>query len=110
MPGVQADRLVSLGVTTNGHMDDPGNTYVNYLEYVAQSKTLRPILARGFERFTLTLEKASYGLRGSPVTANYFETVGVRLVRGRPFMEEDERLNAAGLVAVSAIEFGRTNS
>lgn len=100
MPGIHADHLISLGIMKDGHHDDPGNTYPNYVDYVAQSKTLRPMLARGWERFTLTLEKASYGLRGTVVTTNYFETLGVPLAKGRPFTEEEGRLDASGLVAV----------
>jgi len=99
-PGIHAERLVSLGVTIRGRSDDPGNSYPNYQDYVAQSTTLRPILARGFDRFTLALKDASYGFRGCRVTANYFETMGVRMARGRAFTEEEARSDAAGLAAV----------
>ena len=99
-PGVRAERLVSMGVTLHGRSDDPGNSYPNYLDYVAQSKSLRPILARGFDRFTLALKDGSYGFRGCRVTANYFETAGVRMALGRAFTEEEAHSGAAGLTAV----------
>ena len=99
-PGVRAERLVSMGVALHGRSDDPGNSYPNYQDYVAQSQSLRPILARGFDRFTLALKDGSYGFRGCRVTANYFETVGVRMARGRAFTDEEARSGAAGLTAV----------
>ncbi len=100
MPGVQAKDLVSLGVAIDGREDDPGNSYPNYLDYVAQARTLRHLTARGFDRFTLGLEKASYALGGGLVTPNYFDTLGVQLVKGRTFTEEEGRLDASGLVTV----------
>jgi putative ABC transport system permease protein len=100
MPGIHANHLISLGIMKDGQQDDPGNTYPNYRDYVAESQTLRPLLARGWARFTLTLDKGSYGLLGTMVTANYFETLGVHLAKGRPFTEDESRLDASGLVAV----------
>jgi predicted permease len=100
MPGVHAKHLISLGMMKDGHPDDPGNSYPNYVDYVAQTRTLQPLLARGWSRFTLTLDKASYGLFGTLVTANYFATLNMRLEKGRPFTAEESRLDASSLVAV----------
>jgi predicted permease len=105
MPGIQAENLISLGIMRDGHQDDPGNSYANYVDYVAQTKTLRPMLARGWDRFTVTLDKASYGVWGTLVTTNYFETLGIRLAKGRPFTEAEGRLDASGLVAVISHSF-----
>jgi len=104
-PGIHADNLVSLGIMKDGREDDPGNSYANYVDYVAQTKTLRPMLARGFERFTVTLDKASYGVWGTLVTTNYFETLGIHLVKGRPFTEAEGHLDASGLVVVISHSF-----
>jgi macrolide transport system ATP-binding/permease protein len=104
MPSIHADNLISLGRIKDGQQNDPGNSYPNYLDY-AQSKTLRPMLARGWERFTVTLDKASYGVWGTLVTTNYFDTLGIRLVKGRPFTEAEGRLDASGLVAVISHNF-----
>ena len=105
MPGIAADNLISLGIMKDGRQDDPGNSYANYVEYVAQTKTLRPMLARGWDRFTVTLDKASYGVWGTLVTTNYFETLGIHLAKGRPFTEAEGRLDASGLVAVISHNF-----
>ena len=105
MPSIHADNLISLGVMKDGRQDDPGNSYANYVDYVAQTTTLRPMLARGWDRFTVTLDKASYGVIGTLVTTNYFETLGIHLVKGRPFTEAEGRLDASGLVAVISHSF-----
>src|SRR5579872_1312331 len=104
MPSIHADNLISLGRMKDGQQNDPGNSYPNYLDY-AQSKTLHPMLARGWERFTVTLDKASYGVWGTLVTTNYFDTLDVRLAKGRPFTEAEGRLDASGLVAVISHNF-----
>ena len=105
MASVHADNLISLGIMTDGHQDDPGNSYANYVDYVAQTKTLRPMLARGWDRFTVTLDKASYGVWGTLVTTDYFETLGIKMAKGRPFTEAEGRLDASGLVAVISHNF-----
>lgn len=105
LPGIHADNLISLGIMRDGHQDDPGNSYANYADYVAQTKTLRPMLARGWDRFTITLDKASYGVWGTLVTTNYFDTLGVRMAKGRPFTEAEGRSDASGLVAVISHNF-----
>jgi putative ABC transport system permease protein len=63
------------------------------------------MLARGWDRFTVTLDKASYGVLGTLVTTNYFETLGVHLATGRPFTEAEGRLDASGLVTVISHSF-----
>jgi macrolide transport system ATP-binding/permease protein len=100
MPAVQADNLVSLGVMVEGRVDDPSYSYPNYLDYAAQTRTLSSLAARGFERFTLALDKDSYGAPGGLVTPNYFDTLGVRFAKGRTFTQEESRLDASGLVAI----------
>src|SRR5262249_22257895 len=79
--GITAENLVSLGLTIDGRPDDPSNSYPNYLDYVAQSQTLKSIVAIGFDRFTAAIENANYAYDGALVTRNYFETLGVQLVR-----------------------------
>ncbi len=98
-PCVRGEGLVTLEIATSGHLGDPENSYLNYLDYAAGVKSLNPILARAFERFTLTVPNASYAIFGAPVTSNYFDTLGVNLAKGRTFTR-DESLGAGGLVAV----------
>lgn len=99
-PGIRAERLVSLGLMTGGRMDEPENSYANYLDYAAQTKTLRPLLAWGFERFTVAIGDATYEFQGARVTRNYFDTLGIHMAKGRSFTAGESRGDSAGLVAV----------
>lgn len=99
-PGVEADRLVVLSQTIDGRTAEPFYSYPDYLDFVAQSTTAQPLIFAGSSLFTLTLDSGSFAVRGSTISANYFETLGVRLLRGRPFTDAEDRLDASGLVAV----------
>ena len=99
-PAVSADGLVSLGWAVDKQPVHPGDSYPNYVDVASQSKTVAPLLAFRFDRFTLTLPEGSYAVHGGHVSTNYFETLGLRLVRGRAFTPEEARLDASGLVAV----------
>jgi predicted permease len=99
-PGVHPDGLVSLGVSVDGRTDDPANSYLNYLDYKVQSKTLNPLLVRAAHRFTVSKGGDAYQTWGSLASTNYFETLGVRIFKGRNFSAEENRLDATDLVAV----------
>ena len=98
--GVQANGLVTLEPRTIGNLVQSAHSYPDYLDYVAQSRTLRLVLAAAFERFTVSVPDGTFAVRGSEVTTNYFDTLGVHLVRGRSFTDEENRLDTSGLVAV----------
>ena len=67
--GIEADRLVSLGWIVDTQPVHPTDSYPNYLEVTAESRTVRPLLAFQFERFTLSLEHGSYAVHGGLVSA-----------------------------------------
>jgi predicted permease len=100
-PGVTADRLVSFGVSQNGHPMDPGeNSFASYLQYTDNIRSFESIAASVVERFNMTVrDGSSYRLRGELVTGNYLHTLGVRIVKGRDFTEEEVR-GAAPLPAI----------
>lgn len=98
--GVEARDLVAFGLSTNGRPDEPEHSYPDYVDFVAQSKTVHPILAFGFDRLTATLKDGTYAFNGVAVTPNYFETLGVRLLKGRSFSGADLGGLAAGVPAV----------
>jgi predicted permease len=91
-PAVRAAGLVIFGHTINGEIavGGPLNSYPDYLDLAAQSKTMSSLAASGAAPWlTLTLPDGTYEVRGEMVTPNYFETLGVDLVEGRPFTSEE---------------------
>jgi putative ABC transport system permease protein len=99
-PGVEARDLVTLDLAVNGRPFNGGNSYPNYLDYAAQSTTVRPMAIADYERFTLTIPDGSYAVRGDLVSANFFDTLGIRPIAGRTFTADDDRAQAGGLPAV----------
>jgi macrolide transport system ATP-binding/permease protein len=93
-PAIQADRLISFGVATKGEVEDPEESFPNYQDYVAHTKSWRSILAFQFQPFTLVMQDASYKLHGAAVTSNYFETLAVPVVKGRSFSDAETNLVA----------------
>src|SRR5262245_8741826 len=100
-PGVRGDGLVMLLRTVDGRRAGaagPEHSLPDYAEYVAQSKTLAPLLASQFQRFVLAIGSGTYSVAGSLVTSNYFETLGVCVVRGRRFTQDDQTSGALVVV------------
>src|SRR6185503_2461608 len=98
-PGVTADDLVRVAIA-----DQPGIPFFSvpdYLEYRKQTKTLRALTASTNRRVTLTTDRGSYAVFIAAVEANYFETVGVAVARGRSFdPSETTSLGVSGLTAI----------
>ena len=99
-PGVRADGLVSIGWTTG---DDPvvapDTTLAHYQAIATNSRLLQAAAFRS-DRITLTHDAGTYALNGESVSTNYFDTLGIPIIRGRTFSEADAGLGADGLVAV----------
>jgi putative ABC transport system permease protein len=110
-PGVRAERLVTLGVMIDGHLEigDPSDSFLNYLGYSAESKTIESLAAlRPAPRFTMGIANGTYEVRGQLISANFFETLGVPIVKGRNFTP-DEMRGAAPLAAVIAWHVWQTH-
>ena len=93
-PAITARGLVSLGWSVDRQPVHPVESYANYRDVAAQSRTVRPLLGFQFERFTLTHRGGSYAVRGAAVSANYFDTLGLALARGRAFTDDEGRGSA----------------
>ena len=96
---IEAHRLVSLGWAADNQAVHPTDSYANYLDVAAQSRTVAPLLAFQVDRFTLTHPNGSYAIHGALVSSNYFETLALPLASGRGFTEDESR-GASGLAAV----------
>lgn len=99
--GVTTARLVGIGEVSPetprfGYL----TSYPNFLDIAAQTTTIQRLTAWADEGLTVGIDGASYAVFGSPVTTTFFDTLGVALTVGRGFLDEDDRLGRAGLVAV----------
>jgi predicted permease len=104
-PGVRSDGLVTLQLRIDGRPAGPEHSYPDYLEYAAQTTTLVPLLAMQFQHFVVGIDEGTYAFSGGLVSSNYFDTLGIRLVRGRSFTSADELSSA--LVAVISDDMWR---
>jgi predicted permease len=100
-PGVHAAGLTTLSwVSENGEIGTHAGHPV-FAHFQARSTALQ-IAAFDLQRVTLTHENGSYAAQLGIVSPNYFDTLGVRLVKGRSFTSEEAERGASGLVAVIA--------
>ena len=101
-PGVRAARLATVSwVAENGEIETHADDQV-YSHFLQHSATFQPIAAVDFARLTLALDSGSYAVRAGIVSPNYFETLGVRLVKGRSFFADEAAPGTSGLVVVLA--------
>lgn len=96
-PGVTAPDLVAFAVA--GRPGAPYIPYGDYLTYAMQSTSLRSLAAWDFSRAGVTTAGGTYLLQVTPVTQNYFATIGIVPAIGRDFTPDDDRPGAP-LVAI----------
>ena len=95
-----------LGGRERRHRNTPAHqVYTHFLEH---STAFQPIAAFDFARLTMTLDSGSYAVRAGIVSPNYFDTLGVRLVKGRSFLAEEAK-PASSLVVVLAHHIWQNN-
>jgi len=98
-PGVHAPRLATVSwVAENGDIET-AQPYAVYRHFLEHSTAFHPVAAFDFARLTMTLDSGSYAVRAAIVSPNFFDTLGVRLVKGRSFLA-DEAKPASSLVVV----------
>ena len=98
-PGVDPEGLVRIAIPERPGA--PFVSYPDYLDYRAQTTALQSLTAFTNGRVTVTFESGSYALTAAAVDANFFETIGVRPLRGRTFTPDEGRpADAAGLVVL----------
>jgi predicted permease len=98
-PGVHAAGLTTISwVAENGEIETHAEHRV--FAHFQERSTALQIAAVDFQRVTLTHENGSYAARVGIVSPNYFDTLGVRLVKGRSFTAEEAERTTSGLVVV----------
>jgi predicted permease len=98
-PGVHATGLTTLSwVAENGDIET--HTEHRVFAHFQEQSTALQIAAVDFQRVTLTHIQGSYTARIGIVSPNYFDTLGVRLGKGRSFTREEAERGTSGLVVV----------
>jgi predicted permease len=98
-PGIHATGLTTLSwVSETGDIETHAGHPV-FAHFQGHSTALQ-LAAMDFQRGTLTHDNGSYAARIGIVSPNYFETLGVRLVKGRSFTQEETERGTTGLRVV----------
>ena len=94
--GVHGERLVALKWPRDNGPGEPLTSYANYLDLTAESRTLASVAAFQSERVVVTSSTGTVALLAGLVSSNYFQALGVRIVRGGAFAAD----SGSGLTVV----------
>ena len=97
VPFPEPERLVTVYSTSRGS-EHNSITYLNYLDWAEQSRSILQLAAFRAERFTLTGRGLPEPLVGTRASANLLSVLGVEPLRGRMFRPEEDRRYGAGVV------------
>src|ERR1051325_4761769 len=79
-------------------------SYLNFADWRSQSASFESMAAqRGEESFNFSGSGEPERLQGQLVSANFFQTLGIRPFRGRDFVAEDDR---PGALPVAILSYG----
>jgi predicted permease len=100
--GVTAERLVAIKHAEQGaSLADPFISYPNYRDYTQASTTVPRLAGWIDERLTIGTTDGNFAVFGALVTANYFDTLGVAVSRGRALgaTDDDGRDGVAAVIS-----------
>jgi hypothetical protein len=107
-PGVHAGGLLTVSWVAEDGFIETHNAYHVYRHFSERTTTLASIAAHDLRRITLMHDNGSYAVRAGIVSPNYFETLGVRIVKGRSFTADEATRGTFGLVVVISHDLWRT--
>jgi putative ABC transport system permease protein len=100
LPYDKPDELVVLTETVSER--PAGVSYQNYVDWRNQNTVFENVTAlRPRESFNLTGAGESERLQGRLVSANFLSTLGIKPIRGRDFLAEDDKPNATSVAIIS---------
>jgi predicted permease len=100
LPYDNPDQLVVLTETVSDRL--AGVSYQNYVDWRNQNTVFDNIAAlRARESFNLTGAGESERLQGRLVSANFLTTLGIKPIRGRDFLIEDDQPSATPVAIIS---------
>jgi len=101
LPYLQPDSLVSLAEST-AEFESSSISYPNFLDWQRANSTFSSIAAYRGDDFTITGQGETERVRVGMVSSAFFPILGVKMVAGRSFLPEEDRLGAAPVVLISA--------
>lgn len=100
LPFAEPERL--LGVYTKTDTFDQGSvTYLNFLDWQKENKTLTGMAAYRGDDFNLTGSGEPERLRGRMISADFFPVLGLPAIAGRTFRAEEDLPGAAPVAMIS---------
>ncbi len=87
--GVTAGGLVTLGWTNERGNVQPCNNPSAYQTIQEHSRTLERVMGSTSGRHTLSHRVGSYAVRAGAVSSNFFEGLGVAIIEGRGFLDDE---------------------
>lgn len=101
-PGVSRDDLIVIRqVDPDVRFSDPFISFPNFQDYAAHSTTVTGLAGWNTQRLTLGTPAGNFALSAGLVTANYFATFGVKVVRGRGLAASDDAAQQGIAVVIS---------
>jgi hypothetical protein len=97
----EPERLVTLHGYTEKYGDQWGVSYPNFLDCQRASASLKPMAAWSYGGGTVTQPGESEYSSGRLISSQLFSVYGVKLLRGRAFLPEEDRLGAAPVAVIS---------
>lgn len=96
-----SDRLVSLHEQTGKYRTEWSFAYLNFLDCQRQSRTLTPMAAWRDDGGMVTIPGEAEYVSAARVSANLFSLLGIRLLRGRTFMVDEDRPGGPRVAIIS---------
>jgi predicted permease len=98
---LEADRLVTLHGKTEKYGEQWGFSYPEFHDYQSTSRTLGSVAAWTYGGGTLTKPGDPEYLFGRHVSAGLFSVLGVPLLEGRPFLQQEDQPGATPVAVIS---------
>jgi putative ABC transport system permease protein len=94
LPFVEPDRLVSIVSMCGGNVPDNAS-YPDFADWRAQNHVFSEMAAYHTDNFTLTGQGEAMHIQGTVVSADLFSLLDVKLVLGRAFLPNEDKLPTA---------------
>jgi putative ABC transport system permease protein len=101
LPYQQPDRLVAMYTSRSGELDRSSISYPNFLDWRRGNQTFSGMAAYRGDDFNLTGRGEPEQVSTEMVSASFFPLIGVKLILGRVFTEQEDQLGGAPVALIS---------